>query len=60
MTILVHSGYSIQYHQNNERHTTKMRIHSAEKKRQPAVQYPEKDYFPVSNIRSSKGITAYV
>ena len=60
MTIVVQSGASGQEHQKKVRHTMKQTTDYATKKQQTAVQYPEKDYFYVSNRQSSKIITAYV
>ena len=59
-TIVVQSGASRKDHQNKEGHMTTKRMNSDEKKRQSAVQSPEKDYFPISNRRSSRIITSYV
>ena len=58
--IVVQSGDSRQEHQKKEIHTMKKMINSAKKKQQPAVQYPEKYNFSVSNRQSSKIIPAYV
>ena len=60
MTIILQSGASIQDHQKKERHTMKQTTNYIAKKRQSAVQSPEEDYFPVSNIQISKRVTAYV
>ena len=60
MTIVVQSGASRQKYQKKEINTMKQTVNSAAKKRQSDVQYPGKDYFPVSNRKSSKIITTYV
>ena len=60
MQIVVQSGASRQEHQKKEIHTKKETTNYAVKKGQSAVQYPQEDYFPVSNIQSSKIVTAYV
>ena len=60
MVIVVQSSDSRQEHRNKESHTMKKMMNSTAKKGQPSVKYPKKNYFPVSNRRSSKTITAYV
>ena len=60
MTIVVQSGAPRKKHQKKERHPMKQTTNSAAKKRQSAVQSPEKDYFSISNRQISKRITAYI
>ena len=59
-TIILQIGASRQEHQKKERHIVKQTTNYAAKKRQSAVQYPEEDPFPVSNIQSFERIIAYV
>ena len=56
---LVQSGALRQEHQKKERHTTTKTTNSAVNKTTISCKSPEENYFPVSNRKSSKIITAY-